>query len=896
MIHGTPSLTADPGTLLCGVRWLPVLLVLLLWTAVWADTPRLAARETPGSWPTPRQNRRLTAFQPLPGEIRSAPEVTARLSLPTGTAGLNPFASRPGGPVDRAAAIVDGSLHCYDLDGKPLWQTHPRGLQFESLVAAEDLDRDGRVELALTAGRPRSPLGAAVLVDATDGSLRFRYDVEPMSYWWTMKVDSFLPGTRKQLLVVMHGYPPDKKYGYTVLFEFPRAGEAPKQRWRYDFDAYTCFPSILTTDLDGDGVKELCLETHSRMWILDALTGKVRQFIGWDVKPANVRSYGLVRFLDLNGDGREDFLCIGNFAQHHEVLLNEGGRLKLAWAHGWDDSVTTRKIATLWPEPPVADVDGDGKLELVVSMFGAEEEPRWVTRVYDAVTGAIKSRIPDRIATDLADLDGDGRAEMLAEVSTDPTRAAVTAACLLKQNGNEWKELWREEGARSASLPQGSRQIGPTKVAEPLLVRSGGGTRRLVQAGGAISLADYDPPVVRGPDLSRIKATVGLAVNPPLVADLDGDGTNEIIVTTGGKASVYHYDRAKGFTLKGEFPSDVMPAVADMDGDGRLELVVGTASAGSDPHLRAYRMGSPEKFLWDVTLHPPHPGIPHARPLYFQTGRFTGGPGDDLYVYTGTPVARSLMLDGRTGKIVWEKGESPGISRYYAPTTNHASVWDVNGDGKDDLVFTDPDYYCAASGPTGEPLLGPLFPPKIFDQPSQGLYTLPAILENGEKEPTVCLVDGHYFVGVMTLHAKPMWYRLPETGEARSGAEGFLRLPDGTWLMGYGREDGRFACIEVATGKVRWELPLEAAASQVSACDIDGDGRPEFLFGTSHGDLYALGDGGDRPRVVWKASFPASVGAPVVADVDGDGKSEILVTTGDGALCLLNAGGKEKKR
>ena len=95
--------------------------------------------------------------------------------------------------------------------------------------------------------------------------------------------------------------------------------------------------------------------------------------------------------------------------------------------------------------------------------------------------------------------------------------------------------------------------------------------------------------------------------------------------------------------------------------------------------------------------------------------------------------------------------------------------------------------------------------------------------------------------------------------------------------------------VEVATGKVRWELPIGAAPSAVSTCDIDGDGRQEFLFGTSHGELYAVGDDGDHPRVLWKVSFPASAGMPVIADVAGDGASDILVTTGDGYLNLLTA-------
>src|SRR6185436_15677614 len=102
-------------------------------------------------------------------------------------------------------------------------------------------------------------------------------------------------------------------------------------------------------------------------------------------------------------------------------------------------------------------------------------------------------------------------------------------------------------------------------------------------------------------------------------------------------------------------------------------------------------------------------------------------------------------------------------------------------------------------------------------------------------------------------------------------------------------QNGRFACVDVTTGKVRWEFPLEGSASAISACDIDSDGKMEFVFGTSHGELYALADAGNKARVVWKAKLSASVGTPVIADVDNDGASEILVALGDGRLCLLRA-------
>ena len=154
-----------------------------------------------------------------------------------------------------------------------------------------------------------------------------------------------------------------------------------------------------------------------------------------------------------------------------------------------------------------------------------------------------------------------------------------------------------------------------------------------------------------------------------------------------------------------------------------------------------------------------------------------------------------------------------------------ASVHDYNADGNADLVFTNPDYYCVADGPTGEFLLGPLFPPEIFDQPSQGLYTLPAILERAGEDPLVCLVAGHYFQAAMSIRAEPLWYKLPMAGQSRCAREAFMPLADGRWLMGFGRQNGDFACVNVMDGATRWEMPLEASCSDVAVCDINGDGR-----------------------------------------------------------------------
>jgi hypothetical protein len=82
-------------------------------------------------------------------------------------------------------------------------------------------------------------------------------------------------------------------------------------------------------------------------------------------------------------------------------------------------------------------------------------------------------------------------------------------------------------------------------------------------------------------------------------------------------------------------------------------------------------------------------------------------------------------------------------------------------------------------------------------------------------------------------------------------------------------------------------MPLDATASDAITCDVDNDGRSEFVFGTSHGTLYAIGDGGNAPRVVWRTTLGAALGPPIAADVNGDGASELVVPAASGHVYVL---------
>lgn len=574
-----------------------------------------ASLASPGDWPEPRQNAQLTGIQSLPGSMTSVPELYARFDLGHSQPSVSPVTLPDGSIV--GLSLVSGRLLCFEQSGELRWESHPAGLNYSEIVATEDLNGDGVSEVLLKAGRPAEPYGAAAMVSLVDGSLIWRYNVDPMSYAWYLYADQYLPErSDKQLVVIMHGYPPDEENGYIAFFGFHGESQAPVQHWRYDFDEYTCFPSLLRTDLDGDGVQELAVETHSRMWFFDVATGAMKQFAKWDVSPANMRSYGLVKFVDLNKDGREDFLCIANFAQHHEVLLNVDGEMEKAWSYGWPESVTTGKVVTTWPEPPDVDVDGDGGLEIVVSMYNSEDGNAWLTRIYDAVTGELKYRIPGVVAVSAADVDGDGDWEIFGNASTDPTQAKVDGAGLYAITGGAVEKLW-EDIAATAVKTDRSGTLRVDKEGNRLGLRAG--------PDNTFALEPWaKAPNPEKPAFGELPAIVGPAMPKLLAADLAGEPGNEVLLYQEPTARILVMN-GDVLEVRHEFTSSSIPVIADLNGDGTNEVV--TASVGPEhrPIVEAKTYTSREEVVWRTELPPAdRTGLPAPRLAYLRTGSFTG--------------------------------------------------------------------------------------------------------------------------------------------------------------------------------------------------------------------------------------------------------------------------------
>ena len=157
---------------------------------------------------------------------------------------------------------------------------------------------------------------------------------------------------------------------------------------------------------------------------------------------------------------------------------------------------------------------------------------------------------------------------------------------------------------------------------------------------------------------------------------------------------------------------------------------------------------------------------------------------------------------------------------------------DANDDGVDDLVYSHYFDLCVADGRTGEYLsyVGSAVP---------GYHiALDADLD-GSGAPSVLLSGGYRGIYRFDLQGKEVWRSAILDYNAGSAAA--IGDVDGDGKLEFGTAfTDRFACCDATGGEVKWELRLPGKGSDVICADIDGYGRPEFLFGCADGHLYAV--------------------------------------------------------
>ena len=318
---------------------------------------------------------------------------------------------------------------------------------------------------------------------------------------------------------------------------------------------------VSIVDVDKDGVYELCFAGRGgRLYVLNG-DGTIKWT--WDNPDVGTAMHGAPQAYDVDGDGYVEFFMNSNSGFIDRIDHN-GNHVWRSFQCGRDNQ----------GNPTIADVDRDGQYEVL-----------WLSldhKVYciDANTAALEWSV-DLNASEhgqppiVADVNGDGEYEVIVWSDASSTRSG-TVYCLSFYGRLLW--MW--------SLPE----LGHIRLCQAMGDVDGDGRLELVVntgAGGyALDIAGPGPKVkwhIDFDELSLSMPELSGAVNNAfssyqLIADIDGDGTQEVlwlspfpIVVDGRTGSVEAYYLNDHIAVHRR--ADNGGWWGDVDGDGVSEWI-----------------------------------------------------------------------------------------------------------------------------------------------------------------------------------------------------------------------------------------------------------------------------------------------------------------------------------
>jgi hypothetical protein len=339
---------------------------------------------------------------------------------------------------------------------------------------------------------------------------------------------------------------------------------------------------LALVDLDDDSLLDVLAcdgATNSVRWLRQNPRGTfTEQQIGDSIQgPVHTA------LADINGDGRQDVLVasMGVILPNHDrvgsviVLENLGlGRFQ--------NRVIRENIARV-TDVRAADFNGDGRLDLAVGQFGYfEGEIQWLeNRGAWNFEGHSLHSAPGTVHTPVVDFDLDGRPDIGALVSQD----AEEVRFFRNRGDGEfqpqviWKSLnpaWASSGMEAADVNRDGRA--------DLVVTNGDGFDGFV---GVVPWHGVQWFENRVDGFRRHTVGAFSGAYSPAVADLDGDGDQDIVAVStfnnwrdpkSVSLMAWLNDGRQGFqpVPLAHTPTHLITvAVGDLDGDGRPELVTG---------------------------------------------------------------------------------------------------------------------------------------------------------------------------------------------------------------------------------------------------------------------------------------------------------------------------------